>query len=50
MNRVLSGDKRAAGMSIDQIQRRNASWWNAGPLDYDWGGELPGAWLARVVR
>jgi 2-polyprenyl-3-methyl-5-hydroxy-6-metoxy-1,4-benzoquinol methylase len=38
MNHALAGEKRTAGLSLDQVQQGNASWWHAQPMDYDWHG------------
>lgn len=38
MNRAFAGAKRTFGMSMAEVQRGNALWWNAQPMDYDWRG------------
>jgi len=39
MSRALEGDKRTDSMGVDEVQRGNAAWWNARPMDYSWRGE-----------
>jgi len=55
MNRALEGEKRTESMSMTEVQRASADWWNARPMAYDWHGENAAAagtaeWFDRIDR